>query len=53
MRLILLLLPITFFTKADMDYACGVFIERGTNDSPRSIRNHIRKYKGSEVQNMQ
>ena len=43
MRLILLLLPITFFTKADMDYICGVFIFEGMNDSTYSIENFIAK----------
>ena len=43
MRLILLLLPITFFTKADMDYICGVFIFEGLNDSTYSIENFIAK----------
>ena len=43
MRLILLLLPITFFTKADMDYVCDVTIGEGYLENVYSIRDYIGK----------
>ena len=43
MRLILLLLPITFFTKADMDYVCHVVIGEGYRENVYSIRDYIGK----------
>ena len=43
MRLILLLLPITFFTKADMDYVCNVPIGEGYIENVYSIRDYIAK----------
>ena len=43
MRLILLLLPISFFTKADMDYVCYVNIGEGYLENVYSIRDYIGK----------
>ena len=43
MRLILLLLPISFFTKADMDYVCYVTIGEGYLENVYSIRDYIAK----------
>ena len=43
MRLLLLLLPIAFFTKADMDYICEVSINKGSNDSWFELDAYINK----------
>ena len=43
MRLILLLLPITFFTKADMDHVCKLTIGEGHIENVYSIREYIAK----------